>query len=180
MAQKKTEASETPKKKSKFKLIMIILALLLLVGGAVGGFWWFTMRDTGPILPIPGISTITGDQASSQGSPATSSGSAPPKASTSSVALPTVTVNLTDPSGTRYLRVGMEVEVSSPDAIADIQNQNARIRDAIIILLSSKTYAELATADGKIQVKNEVASRLNQILGSPKVVRIYFTEFVVQ
>ena len=29
-------------------------------------------------------------------------------------------------------------------------------------------------------LKNEVAARLNQILGTPRVIRIYFTEFVVQ
>lgn len=96
------------------------------------------------------------------------------------MALPTVTVNLADAAGDRYLKVGMEVEVSSPDAVRDIQAQSAKIRDAIIILLSSKTYAELSSTEGKMQLKNEVAARLNQILGTPRVVRVYFTDFVVQ
>ena len=34
--------------------------------------------------------------------------------------------------------------------------------------------------EGKVLLKAEVASRLNQILGGPYVVRVYFTEFVVQ
>lgn len=74
----------------------------------------------------------------------------------------------------------MEVEVSTPDAVRELDAQAPKVRDAIIILLSGKTYAELSTADGKMLLKNEVAARLNQILGTPRVVRIYFTEFVVQ
>ena len=103
-----------------------------------------------------------------------------PRPVVNNVALPTVTVNLADAAGDRYLKVGMEVEVSSPDAVRDIQAQSAKIRDAIIILLSSKTYAELSSTEGKMQLKNEVAARLNQILGTPRVVRVYFTDFVVQ
>ncbi len=174
------ELPAAPKKKSKFKLIMILIALLLLLGGGAGGFWWFTMRDPGS--PMPSLSDLAGKSASAETSPAAPQAKdvAPPVSSTKLVSLPTVTVNLADTASARYLKVGMDVEVSTPEAVAEIQAQTARIRDAIIILLSSKTYAALASAEGKIQLKNEVASRLNQILGTPRVVRIYFTDFVVQ
>ena len=103
-----------------------------------------------------------------------------PRPATSMATLPSVMVNLADAAGDRYLRVGMEVEVSTPDAVRELDAQAPKVRDAIIILLSGKTYAELSTADGKMLLKNEVAARLNQILGTPRVIRIYFTEFVVQ
>lgn len=177
MAKKPAEAGDAPKKKSKFKLIMILVALLLVIASAAGGFWWFSSRDGSSIMSaIPGMGASAGGTEEVK----TTAPGAPQVVQTLTVPLPTVTVNLSDPSGTRYLKVGMEVEVSSADAVPEIQGQTAKIRDAIIILLSSKTYAELSTAEGKIQVKNEVASRLNQILGTPRVVRIYFTEFVVQ
>lgn len=93
--------------------------------------------------------------------------------------LPPVTVNLTDPNGRRYLKLGMEVEVNA-DVANELKAQNARIRDAIIMLLAGKTYGEVASPDGKVLLKAEIAARLNQILGAQRVVRVYLTDFVVQ
>ena len=61
-----------------------------------------------------------------------------------------------------------------------LENNNARIRDAIIMLLAGRTVADLTSPDGKIMLKAEVAARLNQILGAQRVVRVYFTDFVVE
>ena len=93
--------------------------------------------------------------------------------------LPPVTVNLADPSGRRYLKMGMEVEVNA-DVSAALQANNARIRDAIIMLLAGKSYADIASPDGKVLLKAEVAARLNQILGAQRVIRMFFTDFVVE
>ena len=164
----------------KFKVVLIIIILLiLLIGGAIS-FWWFQLREPG--APIRNGTTQAPPVAQEATSDAADSAPATdiPRPVVNNVALPTVTVNLADAAGDRYLKVGMEVEVSSPDAVRDIQAQSAKIRDAIIILLSSKTYAELSSTEGKMQLKNEVAARLNQILGTPRVVRVYFTDFVVQ
>ena len=93
--------------------------------------------------------------------------------------LPSITVNLSDPTGRRYLKMGMEVEVNA-DVSAALQANNARIRDAIIMLLAGKNYADISTPDGKVLLKAEVAARLNQILGAQRVIRVYFTDFVVE
>ncbi len=93
--------------------------------------------------------------------------------------LPLITVNLSDPGGRRYLKLGMEVEVNS-DVSAQLKAQSARIRDAIIMLLAGKTFNDIATPDGKVLLKAEVAARLNQIFGAQRVIRIYFTDFVVE
>lgn len=100
----------------KFKVVLIIIILLiLLIGGAIS-FWWFQLREPG--APIrngttqapPVAQEATNDAADS--APATDI----PRPVVNNVALPTVTVNLADAAGDRYLKVGMEVEVSSPDA----------------------------------------------------------------
>lgn len=176
----KDKGSGGTKRSGKFKVILIIIILLiLLIGGAIS-FWWFQLREPGdPVKKGPSsppAAEVSQTGSSPQNAPATDM----PRPVVNNVALPTVMVNLADAAGDRYLKVGMEVEVSSPDAVQEIQAQSAKIRDAIIILMSSKTYSELATTEGKMQLKNEVAARLNQILGTPRVVRIYFTEFVVQ
>lgn len=93
--------------------------------------------------------------------------------------LPPVTVNLADPGGRRYLKLGMEVEVNA-DVSADLKAKAPQIRDAIIMLLAGKGYEDIATPDGKVLLKAEVAARLNQILGAQRVIRVYFTDFMVQ
>jgi flagellar FliL protein len=55
-----------------------------------------------------------------------------------------------------------------------------QMRDAIILLISNKTFEELQDLQGKKQLKAELQSRINSILQTGKVTSIYFTNFVVQ
>ena len=189
----KAEGEEQkPKKRSRFKIIMLLGSVLLVLGAGGGaGYWWLFMRpDATGFAGLFGSSeaekappaAAQTPEASAQGgkTASTASTSTSPRALFKPVPLPTLTVNLADGSGNRYLKIGMEVEVSAQDAVQELQNQNARVRDAIILLLSSKTVAELTSAEGKVLLKNEVVARLNQILGAPRVVRMYFTDFVIQ
>lgn len=94
------------------------------------------------------------------------------------VKLQTVMVVLAD--GDRYLTMGLDAETKDDKTMVDIQNNMPKIRDATIILLSQKTYADIATPDGKIALKNEILERLNNLLGYDGIERLYFTEFTVQ
>ncbi len=181
---------EAPAKKSgKAKKFIILFALLLLIGGGGGGAYWFLTTNTDFTL----ASLFGGDEEeategeavgeegdTATGSTTSSSGTQLINTPTHLVTLPPLTINLADTGSSRYLRLGIDIEVSNKDAISVIESQSAKIRDAIIILLSSKTYQEISTSEGKFLLKNELASRINQILGSPRVVQIYFTDFVVQ
>lgn len=194
------DTGKPPKKRSRFKFIMLLFGLLLLLGGGGGaGYWWLYLRPdatglaglfgssdeastadaSGPAEngAKPRSEAVTEDAAAA---PGRSGGAQTPRSVQKPVPLPQFTVNLADPPGNRYLKIGMEVEFNTPDAAKQIQEQSARVRDAIILLLSSKTVQGLSSAEGKVLLKNEVASRLNQILGSPQVVRVYFTDFVIQ
>ena len=62
-----------------------------------------------------------------------------PRSSGQVLPLPPITVNISDPSGRRYLKLGMEVEVNA-DVSAALQANSPRIRDAIIMLLAGKTF----------------------------------------
>jgi flagellar FliL protein len=54
------------------------------------------------------------------------------------------------------------------------------LRDRLIFLLSSKTFEDLSTLEGKYQLQAEIAKKLNDALGVAVVEKAYFTEFVVQ
>lgn len=183
------QAAEQPKKKSKLKLILLFVLIFIVLLGAAGAFWFFTIRDPGVVPSASQTGEVeNSEQGAATAATAASSASSPagsgtvtdtPHVSVNVAQLPTLNVNLLDPGANRYLRLGLEVEVGNPDALQEIRQNEARIRDALIILLSSKSATDLATAEGKMQLKNEIASRINQILGTPRVIRIYFTDFVI-
>jgi hypothetical protein len=56
------------------------------------------------------------------------------------------------------------------------------MEDTVLTLLSSKTYAEVATADRRESTKRELRSRLASLLDGTDlhVTNVYFTDFVVQ
>lgn len=199
MASKDKEAAlpegqaEKPKKKSKAKKIGIILGLILLMlAGGLGAYWWFFMRAPGhesvPETPVEESAPQESKSAEESGESAEGKPAATarierpgdlPRSAGMVLPLPPITVNLSDPGGRRYLKLGMEVEVNA-DVSAELKARSARIRDAIIMLLAGKSYGDIATPDGKVLLKAEIAARLNQILGAQRVVRVYLTDFMVE
>jgi len=167
------EEQKPAKKSSKVKWIILLLVLLLLAGGGAGAYWWFFLRQP----PAQAEQATTeADKNATKGAGKTDTAKSEGRLTT----LPPFLVNLADPAGRRYLKLSMDVEVNAPAAVKEIEGQTAKVRDAIILLLSGKSYTELAAPEGKLLLKNEVADRLNQILGAPRVTRVYFTEFVIQ
>ncbi len=202
--------AENPKKSSKVKRIVIILAILLITlsGAGIGGYWWFFIRTPSSAAPVPAEPAAAdaagkgaagqagaGGAAGHAGAGTGAAGGAPgasgagdgrierqgdlPRSGGQVLPLPSITVNISDPSGRRYLKLGMEVEVNA-DVAAALQANSARIRDAIIMLLAGKTFSDISSPDGKVLLKAEVAARLNQILGAQRIIRVYFTDFVVE
>ena len=96
------------------------------------------------------------------------------------VPLPVFLVNLADTSARRYLKLGIEIEVRDSKVTTAVIKYQNKIKDAMIVLLSSKTYNGLATMKSKIELKQQMADRLNQILGKGSVLRVYITEMVIQ
>lgn len=196
--------------KAKRIVIILAILLITLSGAGIGGYWWFFMRTPSSASSAPaeaasadaagkgaagqagaGGSGGAGGGASGHAGAGGSGGAGGagdgrierqgdlPRSSGQVLPLPPITVNISDPSGRRYLKLGMEVEVNA-DVAAALQANNPRIRDAIIMLLAGKTFSDISTPDGKVLLKAEVAARLNQILGAQRVIRVYFTDFVVE
>lgn len=155
-----------PKKKSKLKWIILLLVLLLVGGGAAGAWFFFLQDMLFPSSP-DAVKTETVEVKKSN-----------PIGTT--VALPVFTTNLADPLGQRFIRLNLEVEVVDAKAVEELARQNARVRDSILLLLSSKAYADIATTESKLMLKSEITDRLNTILGPGKVYQVFITDMVIQ
>ncbi|HWF62702.1 MAG TPA: flagellar basal body-associated FliL family protein [Nitrospira sp.] len=89
-------------------------------------------------------------------------------------------VNLADTPEVRYLKLTLKLEVDSEAVVAELSARIPQIRDAILVLLSSKDVNEVRTTQGKFQLRDEITQRVNGLLKKPGVRSAYFTEFVVQ
>ena len=106
-------------------------------------------------------------------------------------------INLVDPTGRKYIRVTIVAEfapdnpeyVSLPEEekaayLTEFESKlNSRLPimdDTVITLLSTKTYEDLYTAEGKEKLRAEIMQILSEKLVDLHLIAIYFTEFVVQ
>jgi len=96
------------------------------------------------------------------------------------VSLEPFVVNLLDPSEVRYLKVTVNLELDSEDSKEEVNARMPQIRDALLMLLTSKTSEDVKDVGGKLKLQDEMVSRANNYLKKGKVKAVYFTEFVMQ
>lgn len=169
---KKAPAPDKEPKKKGGKLKLIILLAVAVAVLAAGGFaaWKFLLQ-----------AAPSGDGSANQTNQ-TEGGVARDEVAAKAqlVTMDSFVVNLSDPMGRRYLKVTMEVEVADAAAAAELTAAMPKVKDTLLLLLSSKAFADISSLDSKIELKNQIVDRLNLIIGRGKVRNVYFTEFVVQ
>ncbi|MDK9716753.1 MAG: flagellar basal body-associated FliL family protein, partial [Trichlorobacter sp.] len=89
-------------------------------------------------------------------------------------------VNIYDGQELRYLKVKVELEMSNPAVKPELEGRLAAIRDAILVVLTTKTLQEIQDAQGKNQLREEILTAISKIVAQGKVSKVYFTDFVVQ
>lgn len=94
------------------------------------------------------------------------------------VPLETFVINLAGSKGRKVAKVNMEIEMTGTHALEEIEKRKAQIRDIIIIILSSKTYEEVSTREGKDSLRNEIKDTINSFLVQGKISNVFFTEFL--
>jgi flagellar FliL protein len=94
------------------------------------------------------------------------------------VPLETFLVNLSGSRGRKLVKINMELEMSSADVQEEVEKIKPKIRDYIIIIISSKTYAEISTKEGKDALREEIKNQVNLFLTKGQIVKVFFTEFI--
>jgi len=165
----KPEAADAPKAKKTSKLVPILaVVFVLLAGGGAGGYWMYSKRAADPAAP--------------REEPASKPGV---------LEMEPFVVNLADEGGKRFLRVNMTLLTWNEEQAAELKEDavaNARIRSAILELLSLQSAAPLITPEGKEELKKAIAERVGEAVGHDgeskeeelKVTDVLFVEFVVQ
>ena len=156
-AVKEVEEAQPPPK-SKLKLIVLASTVLLLgVGGFFGWKWYAGRKVASETTQKPEEMTIV-------------------------YPLKSFIVNLADKKGVgkRYLKLTLEVEVAGEEQRALVNHKIPQLRDTILLMLSSRTIAEITSMEAKLELKQVLLARMNSAIGKNVIQRLYFTEFVVQ
>lgn len=160
---KAAEGTEQPKKKSKLLLFLILGVLLLALAG--GGFFAYTKF----FAPKPPTAEEIEQQKVEQ-----------PPAVGEIVTLEPFVVNLADPKGNRYLKMTIGMEVETAEASERIKKLEPKLRDIVIMMLTSLAFEEVMTPEGKLRIRDELLERFRRATKPDVIKNIYFTEFVVQ
>jgi flagellar protein FliL len=151
-------------------LVGILIALVCIGGGA-----YFLLKTgkihTGPLLVFTEKASVAA-------------------VTTHTISLDPILVNLADPSGHGYLRLGLALVLedgpepasgaSAAHALNLPREREIPIRDTVLAVLGQQTSGVLLQPDGKDRLKQELQTALALHNPDLKVRGLYFSDFLVQ
>ena len=174
MAEKQAEsqAAATPPNGNPKPILFIALAVINMVVVAAVGLMLFQNKKKE--ANEPKLEHVIKGEAETQKSEASEENSFIGRV----VPLETFVVNIAATKGRKVAKVNIEIELKGDNVAAEIEKRKAQVRDIIIIILSSKTYDEVSTMEGKEALREEIKEQLNSFLATGKISNVYFTEFI--
>lgn len=180
-------AESKPEAKRRSSLPLLLSALALAIG-AVAGAWYLGMlpfgaghaRHADATAAVPEAPDPKGHGAAAAGPEGHDAAPGGNGDIGPLLALESFIANLADENATRYLKATFQVEfvgVAVPPVVAAHLPQ---IRDLLLTLLSSKTFDDIRSPEGKQQLREEIIARVNGVLDRDLAKTVYFTEFIVQ
>ena len=166
------EAEEGAKKKSP--MLFIIIGLVVCLAGGGGAFFLLGGSDDEATEEVAETEEAADTETDTEASREAHYFSLDPA----------FVVNFQGKSRTRFLQVNIDGLTREEAIKQEVTKHLPQIRNNIVLLLSSKTYDELITPEGKEKVREEVLSEIQSVMeaetGKPGVENIFFTSFVMQ
>ena len=154
---------------SKKKLIIMIVGALLLVGGATGGALYFMGGDEEAEVAA-GEEDAEEEEAKD--------------IAYLSFEKPVVINYLAADGKTRFLKTEVTLVTEDEARLEDIKKHLPKIQHVVNMVFSRQKFEDLATADGKEQMRSEaleeVRSVMEETIGEKSVDDILYTSFVTQ
>ncbi len=163
---------------SKRKTLLIIIALVV-VALLVGGFFALRMMQERQAIAM-GLAAEPVAAETQQAAPA---GRRPAGQLPMYAPLDVFTANLADRDRDRFGQVGVTFEIADKEAEAMMKSYTPIFRSRILIMLSSKTAADLLTVEGKKAFSDEILAMARTEVGRQNATKIYgvlFSNFVIQ
>ena len=149
------------------KVVLIVIVAIAVLGGGGGAAWYLMVGDH--------ENKKEGEMADHEAEAETSLEAIGPV-----VDLEPFVLNLADRDQLRYLKVSIKLQLDRPEEETDFQIRLPAIRDALLVLLTSKESRALRTIDGKMLVRDEIGGRVNSIMKKGQIRQVFFTDFIIQ
>ncbi len=157
---------------NKAPLILIVLAIVNMI--AIGGIGFMVLQGKKKEAAEPKIEHVIKGEHEAQAEEAQQERPVVGKI----LPLETFIINLSGSKGRRIAKVSIELELVGENIHVEIEQRKAQVRDIIIILLSGKTYEQVANKEGKDQLREEIKDTVNAFLTKGKIKNVFFTEFI--
>lgn len=168
------QAEAAPKKKKTLLFVIIGLVVVLLLGGAGAYFFFFAKPHDDQLNAETAQEHKTEKKASS------SKGKKHEEEKPGfMLPMDAFVVNLADPQAKHYIKVTITLELKDEKAKAEAEHVMPRLKNDIIMLLSSKTMEDVIPLEGKTRLRDEVAARAQAVLGD-NLKDVYFVQLVIQ
>lgn len=145
--------AEKPKKKSKKLLFIIIGVVLLALIGA--GAALFIMKKN--------AAAEDGEYADDE--PVATHQAKDAKNAPVFLPLENMVVNLADSGGTRFIQLGLTLQLQDAKTEADVKTYMPSIRSDILLLISQRTADEMLQVQGKAKLANDIIAAISKEMG---------------
>ncbi|MES2841605.1 MAG: flagellar basal body-associated FliL family protein [Pseudomonadota bacterium] len=145
--------AEKPKKKSK-KLLFIIIGVVLLA-----------LIGAGAALFIMKKNAAASDDDFADDEPVATHQAKDPKHAPVFLPLENMVVNLADPGGTRFIQLGLTLQLQDAKTEADVKTYMPSIRSDILLLISQRTADEMLQVQGKAKLANDIIAAISKEMG---------------
>jgi flagellar protein FliL len=89
-------------------------------------------------------------------------------------------INIMQKDATRFLKMGITLETKDKESSERIKNRMPQITDAVLLLVGNRQFDQIKDLQGKLQLKADLVTHINSLIGRDEVTDIFFTDFVVQ
>ena len=160
---KATPAADASAGSNKKKLMIIIIAAALVIAAAGGGAAWFFLHSNKSGEHVKEVKKA-----------------GPPVF----VPIDTFIVNLQSEGDDQFLQANLTLQVQSADQVDLIKLNMPKVRNRLLILLSSKKASDISTIEGKQQLAAEITAQIKLPFDEKgpeqEVTDVLFTSFIIQ
>ncbi len=169
MAEEETESEEKGGGSGTGKIIVLALVGILVVVGSTVGAMFFMLKSMGVF---------------DKGGEAHREAAVEPTAPAIYHTLEPIVVNINDNGRIRFLQAKMDVMARSQEVIDAVSQHMPRIRNELVLLLSSQTVESVSTPEGKEALRKAALKRIQAVLrkeiGEAGVEDVFITSLIVQ
>lgn len=164
-AKKEEESKDDEKKSKRSPLVLVIVIINLLAVGGMGAYMVFFQGPSQAQAAAP-------EEAAAPAAASTEYGPL--------VELTPLVANLNDEHIGHYIRVSMHLEVADEETKLEVEEALIPIRNRLVIYFSELTTEQTNASGARERIRGELVEAVNEVLGAPKVRRVFYTDFVVQ